>query len=131
MKDEQGLTPKQALFVKEYIKDFNATRAAKAAGYSEKTAYSMGQENLTKPVIKDAVAKYTEKQTKKVDITVENILQSLVDTRAACVKAKQFNNVLKSNELMGKYLAMFTEKHKIEGEVTVNHVSLLEKLKNE
>ena len=41
-----GLTNKQQLFVYEYLKCFNATRAAIAAGYSEKTAYSIGQRLL-------------------------------------------------------------------------------------
>jgi phage terminase small subunit len=45
------LTNKQQVFIAEYLRDFNATRAAKAAGYSEKTAYSIGQENLKKPDI--------------------------------------------------------------------------------
>lgn len=48
-KDE--LTGKQKRFCEEYIFDFNATRAAKAAGYSEDTAYSIGHENLIKPEI--------------------------------------------------------------------------------
>lgn len=45
------LTEKQKIFCREYIYDWNATRAAKAAGYSEKTAYSIGNENLSKPEI--------------------------------------------------------------------------------
>lgn len=49
------LTPKQKIFVLEYMKDFNATRAAKAAGYSVKTARQMGQKNLTKPIIQEAL----------------------------------------------------------------------------
>ena len=44
-----GLTDKQKRFCEEYIIDWNATRAAKAAGYSEDTARSIGCENLTKP----------------------------------------------------------------------------------
>ena len=51
------LTVKQQIFVDEYIIDFNATRAAIAAGYSEKTASRMGSENLSKPVIQEAIAK--------------------------------------------------------------------------
>lgn len=39
----------------EYIISGNATDAAMKAGYSEKTARSMGQENLTKPDIKLAI----------------------------------------------------------------------------
>lgn len=48
---ERKLTPEQELFCLEYLKDFNATRAAKAAGYSEKTAAAIGWENLQKPYI--------------------------------------------------------------------------------
>jgi Phage terminase, small subunit len=46
---------KQRVFIAEYLKDFNATQAAIRAGYSPKTAYSIGQENLTKPEIKLAI----------------------------------------------------------------------------
>ena len=47
----KDLTDKQKQFCKEYVTDWNATRAAKAAGYSEKTAKEIGCENLTKPNI--------------------------------------------------------------------------------
>ena len=43
------LTAKQRLFAEEYIIDHNATRAAKRAGYSEKTAAQTGYENLILP----------------------------------------------------------------------------------
>jgi hypothetical protein len=46
------LTPKQRKFAKRYVKTGNATKAAKDAGYSPRTAYSIGSENLTKPEIK-------------------------------------------------------------------------------
>ncbi len=52
MTDEKPkLTHKQQVFISEYLKSFNATGAAIAAGYSEKTAYAMGWENLRKPDI--------------------------------------------------------------------------------
>ncbi len=46
-----SLTPKQQLFVAEYLVDLNATQAAVRAGYSKKTAYSVGHENLKKPEV--------------------------------------------------------------------------------
>ena len=49
--DDLNLTEKQKIFCREYIFDWNATRAAIAAGYSEKTATLIGCENLTKPNI--------------------------------------------------------------------------------
>lgn len=51
----EGLTNKQRLFVEAYLTCFNATEAAKRAGYSEKTAYSIGWENLKKPEIDAAI----------------------------------------------------------------------------
>jgi hypothetical protein len=49
------LTYKQRAFINEYLLDFNATQAAIRAGYSEKTAYSIGSENLRKPEIFDEI----------------------------------------------------------------------------
>ena len=46
------LTEKQERFVKEYLAGGNATDAALKAGYSPKSAYSTGRENLKKPEVK-------------------------------------------------------------------------------
>ena len=43
-----NLTPKQKRFCDEYLIDLNATQAAIRAGYSKRTAYAIGQENLKK-----------------------------------------------------------------------------------
>ena len=50
-----ALTNKQKMFIVEYTVDFNATQAAIRAGYSEKTAHAIGQENLRKPIIEQAI----------------------------------------------------------------------------
>lgn len=48
-----ALTPKQERFCYEYLANgFNATKAALLAGYSQKSSYCIGQENLTKPEVK-------------------------------------------------------------------------------
>lgn len=46
------MTEKQKRFCDEYLISLNATQSAIKAGYSEKTAKQIGQENLTKPDIK-------------------------------------------------------------------------------
>jgi hypothetical protein len=53
----QTMTPRQARVVAEYLTDLNATQAAIRAGYSPKTAKSIGSENLTKPAIAEAIAR--------------------------------------------------------------------------
>lgn len=56
-----NLTPKQEAFALEYIKNGgNATDAARKAGYAERSARDIGNENLTKPHISSYIA---EKQS--------------------------------------------------------------------
>ena len=53
----EQLNNKQRAFVDTYLANgFNATRAATKVGYSPKTAYSIGSENLRKPEIKAAIS---------------------------------------------------------------------------
>ena len=52
---KRKLTPKQQRFADEYIKSGNAADAARKAGYSKRSARSVGQENLTKPDIKQYI----------------------------------------------------------------------------
>ncbi len=56
------ITLKQRRFVAAYLLDGNATQAAVEAGYSKKTARSIGQENLTKPAIKAHVDAAQQRQ---------------------------------------------------------------------
>lgn len=72
-----GLTAKQELFCRLYLIDFNATKAAKEAGYSEDTAYSIGWENLRKPEIQDRISELRKEIGGKFNITKERIAQEL------------------------------------------------------
>ena len=76
-KKKKGLTPKQALFVKEYIVDFNASRAALKAKYSKKTAPFIGAENLKKPQIQAALQKAIEKRALRTERTADEVLNLL------------------------------------------------------
>ena len=71
------LTPKQTRFVEEYLIDLNATQAAIRAGYSEKTAYSIGQENLKKPEIAAAVDSALAERSQRTQITADMVLAEL------------------------------------------------------
>lgn len=73
----EKLTAKQALFVQEYLVDLNASKAALRAGYSPKTAYSMGHELLKKPEIKASVASAIAARTQRTQIDADWVLQRL------------------------------------------------------
>lgn len=57
-----ALTEKQKRFCDEYLINPNATQAAIRAGYSKKTARSIGEENLEKPHIRE----YIDKRIKEI-----------------------------------------------------------------
>lgn len=69
------MTPKQQRFVEEYLVDLNATQAAIRAGYSAKTAGQIGDENLKKPEIKEAIQARRKELSEKVEITQERVLK--------------------------------------------------------
>ncbi len=76
------LTQKQEIFAEEYAKNKgNATKAALAAGYSEKTAGSIGNENLKKPEIQKRIAelKKEKKKREKTDKTLNPKQQKFAD----------------------------------------------------
>lgn len=58
--DESGLTPQQKMFALEYIKDWNATRAAKEAGYSENTATEQASRLLTNVKIQAFIKEFVD-----------------------------------------------------------------------
>ena len=60
-----ALNERQKAFADYYIQTGNATEAAKRAGYSEKTAYAIGNENLNKLEVSEYIAARMEEQTKK------------------------------------------------------------------
>jgi len=72
-----GLSNKQRAFIEEYLIDFNATQAAKRAGYAgnDATLASVGSENLRKPEI----SKVIETRLQEKQMSADEALQLLAD----------------------------------------------------
>lgn len=71
------LTPKQKKFCDEYLIDLNATQAAIRAGYSVKTAYSMGQRLLKNVEFQKYLQERMKKREKRTEITQDMVIQEL------------------------------------------------------
>jgi phage terminase small subunit len=103
-----ALNERQQAFVREYVVDFNATKAAKRAGYAEAGAYQRGYELLKKREIDEAIRKEVDERGRAVHITAERIEQELRDI-AMDPEAKRSDRI-KALELLGKRHAMFIER---------------------
>lgn len=71
------MTEKQKRFCDEYLTDLNATQAAIRAGYSKKTAYSIGEENLRKPEIKEYIEKRMAEKESQLIANQDEVMRYL------------------------------------------------------
>jgi len=84
------LTPKQTLFVQEYLVDLNATKAAIRAGYSAKTASSQGERLLRNVEIQAAIAERMKERGERTAVTADRVL--LEAARLALFDPRQLFN---------------------------------------
>lgn len=129
------LTDRQKEFVRQYLVDLNATKAAIRAGYSERTASRIGPQLLGKTWVREAIEKAQAKRAQRVEVTQDYVLSNLVEVvertmqRAPVLDRKgeqvtdeegravwtfDAKNANRALELLGKHLGIFTDKVKAE-----------------
>lgn len=121
------LTAKQQRFCDEYLIDMNITQAAIRAGYSKKTAYAIGQENLKKPMVKEYIEKRMAEKEAALIADQTEVMQYLtsvmrggssssvlardeVGADRVIEKPPDEKERLKAAELLGRAHMMFTDK---------------------
>ena len=129
--DSGGLTEQQDKFCREYIKDFNGSRAAVAAGYSPKTAFVQASQLLSRLNIQARVSELNQEVHKADIMDVQEIRERLtrmargeIDEETVVVegtgqgfsKARVVTKKItpkdqaKALELLGKASGMFIDK---------------------
>lgn len=117
------LNERQKKFVREYIKTNNATQSAISAGYSKKTAYAIGQENLKKLEIKEAIEKEQKKNIERFEYTMQESFENLKKAQEIALQRcnplgspnPDLTNYLKAEELKGKLCGLYIDKKEIAG----------------
>lgn len=138
-----AVTEKQKRFCDLYIKLGNATEAAAQAGYSRKTAKVIGQENLTKPYLREYIeGRLAELESSRV-ADAKEVLQYLTAvmrgekdeevvvtegvgegrSEARTMKKKiGGRDQVKAAELLAKRYGLLTDNVKVSGEGVVQIV---------
>lgn len=134
-----ALNERQKRFCDEYLIDLDATNAAIRAGYSEKTAYSIGSENLRKPELRHYIDERLEAKNKELiadQDEVMKLISSVLRGEASGTAlvgigkgAQEVEDVpptvtekLKAAELLGKRYAMWTDKQQIDADIGISVV---------
>src|SRR5258708_38523587 len=81
------ISDKQQRFVDEYLVDSNATQAAIRAGYSRRSASSLGKQLLQNPPVLLAVTKARARLVEHVEVTQEFVGAKLVENLNRCMQA--------------------------------------------
>lgn len=149
MPKETNLTPQQELFCQEYIVDYNGTQAAKRAGYSDKTAAVQASRLLKNAKVLSRVRAIQKERLEKLALTQESVLLNLLEVYDRCMQKKPVTewdyetgeyketgtyefDAKGALELLGKHLAMFTQKVEHSGSVETGNselASILEQLR--
>lgn len=119
------LTPKQQRydrFVSEMLVDGNVTRSAKAAGYSEKTAYSQGHRLLKNVEIANAIKAGQKDIAKRNELTIDDIIKELEEARTAALTAESPQSSAAVAATMGKakVLGMLVDKSEVKNEGNIS-----------
>jgi phage terminase small subunit len=69
--------PKHQAFIAHYLKTFDATASAKAAGYSEKSAQGQGYQLLQHPAVSAEIKKAIDKRAKRLELSADNVLREI------------------------------------------------------
>ncbi len=127
------MTPKQSAFVDEYLIDLCATQAAIRAGYSARTAASIGERLLRNVEIKQFLSERMAARAERTRITADYVLKTIRDSIERCRQAEPVVDkdgptgewkfepmaVLKGCELLGRHLKMFTDRIEHSGTVDI------------
>ncbi|MFE4201110.1 terminase small subunit [Aneurinibacillus aneurinilyticus] len=108
------LTPKQHIFVQEYLIDLNATQAAIRAGYSPDTAHVQGPRLLGNVRVQQAIESAMQAREKRTGITADKVLEQIakiafVDLRDIVTWDEGKIVIRPSEEIDGTVLAEISE----------------------
>ena len=118
------LTPKQQAFAEYYLQCGNASEAARLAGYSKRTAGSIGDENLQKPAIRQYIQEHMEVASGERIATADEVMEYFTrvmrgEEKDAFGLDVSISDRNKAAEALGKRYGLFTEKLNIGGAVPV------------
>ena len=130
------MTAKQKRFCDEYLIDLNATQADIRAGYSKKAARQVGNENMSKPYIKNYIEERMQEKEDSLIAKQDEVLKYLTSVmrgeskssvlamagdgvQEVIQKPPDERERTKAAELLGKRYRLFTDKVEVEGAIPI------------
>ncbi|MCL4580268.1 terminase [Fusobacterium nucleatum YWH7199] len=109
------MTHRQELFIQEYIKTGNATNSAIKAGYSKRTARSIGQRLLTNVDIKKKINELSQKIACNNIMTAKERQEYL--TKLINADDVKISDKLRAVDILNKMTGEYIQKVEVNGNV--------------
>jgi phage terminase small subunit len=126
-------TPRQAVFIQEYLRDLNATQAAIRAGYSQKTARQQGDRLLSNVDVAAAVDNAMRERGSRTELQADDVVKhlkavvghctALYETKQGYARMGNAPAAIRALELLGRHLGMFRDKIEHSGKVDLRSLS--------
>ncbi len=129
MNNNGELNTKQKRFCEEILVDGNVTQAAIRAGYSPRSAYSTGHDNLKKPKIQKYISELKAARSLRTQVTADRILQELAKI-AFAKKGVKTGHKLKALGMLGKHVGIFDNQFNLEKQALIKDLSKIDPVEN-
>ena len=104
------MSPKAQRFIAEYLIDNNATQAAIRAGYSVRSASSIGDENMRKPAIAAAIRAAQDARAEHCGMTLEGHILELQVLRDAAKLDGKYSAAVAAEVARGKVSGYYVDR---------------------
>ena len=103
------MTPKQTIFFHEYLRDLNATRAARDAGFAHPNV--QGSQILSKPHIKKRLVEAIRERSERLQIDGDWVVSQL--EKEATDQSNTSAVRVRALALLGKHLGIFSDRKQV------------------
>lgn len=116
-RNEEGLTELEARFVAELMVDLRQGAAYERADGSgeEKNYRQLAYQMAQRPHVKEAIKKALDERARRLKVAADRTIQRIERIAEKAEVFEDWQAALKGNELLGKHLKLFTEKHEHTG----------------
>lgn len=118
----RDLTPRQRRFACEYVLDWNATRAAVRAGYSERTAEKQGSRLLKKAEVGKIIERALDASRARNAVSVDSLTLELEEARREAMAAGQFSAAVSAVMAKVKLHGLDVQRHQVAAAITIERI---------
>jgi len=110
---EEGITPEEEIFCREYLASMDLTKAITAAGYAGSHPTVTARRWLNKPKVRDRLQQMQKRDEIRADITRDKYHQMLTETYDRAMADGDYAGANRAAELLGKSMGYFVEQKAI------------------